>query len=119
MASHGTGPRRPEGPPDTSSGLYGWLDERLDLTAIRTLAAEKTVPVHKREFWYCLGGITLFLFVVQVATGILLMGLMLVKSFIPGNYSGGEEGVKATSLFWHFVDVIWIILFVLLYVWRA
>ena len=32
---------------------------------------------------------------------------------------GGEEGVKATSLVWHFVDVIWIILFVLLYVWRA
>ena len=55
----------------------------------------------------------------HVATGILLMGLMLVKSFIPGNYNGGEEGVKATSLFWHFVDVIWIILFVLLYAWRA
>ena len=55
----------------------------------------------------------------HVATGVLLMGLMLVKSFIPGNYNGGEEGVKATSLFWHFVDVIWIILFVLLYVWRT
>ncbi len=55
----------------------------------------------------------------HVATGILLMGLMLFKSFIPGNYSGGEEGVKATSLFWHFVDVIWIVLFMLLYVWRA
>ena len=54
-----------------------------------------------------------------MATGVLLMGLMLVKSFIPGNYNGGEEGVKATSLFWHFVDVIWIILFVLLYVWRT
>ena len=46
------------------------------------------------------------------------MGLMLVKSFLPGNYNGGEEGVKATSLFWHFVDVIRISLFVLLYVWR-
>jgi len=55
----------------------------------------------------------------HVLTGILLMGLMLAKSFVPGNYNGGEEGVKATSLFWHFVDVIWIILFVLLYVWRA
>ena len=54
----------------------------------------------------------------HVATGILLMTLMLVKSFIPGNYNGGEEGVKATSLFWHFVDVIWIILFVLIYVWQ-
>ena len=44
---------------------------------------------------------------------------MLAKSFVPGNYDGGEQGVIATSLFWHFVDVIWIILFVLLYVWRA
>jgi cytochrome c oxidase subunit 3 len=54
----------------------------------------------------------------HVATGILLMAIMLVKSFIPGNYTGGEQGVQATSLFWHFVDVIWIILFLLLYVWR-
>ena len=33
-------------------------------------------------------------------------------------YTPGEQGVQATSLFWHFVDVIWIILFVLLYVWQ-
>lgn len=54
----------------------------------------------------------------HVATGILLMALMLVKSFVPRNYEGGEQGVVATSLFWHFVDVIWILLFLLLYVWR-
>ncbi len=54
----------------------------------------------------------------HVATGIGLMGLMLIKSFIPGNYDGGEQGVEATSLFWHFVDVIWIILFILIYVWQ-
>ena len=54
----------------------------------------------------------------HVATGIGLMGLMLVKSFIPGNYVGGEQGVEATSLFWHFVDVMWIILFLLIYVWQ-
>jgi cytochrome c oxidase subunit 3 len=54
----------------------------------------------------------------HVATGVGLMALMLIKSFIPGNYAGGEQGVQATSLFWHFVDVIWIILFVLIYVWQ-
>ena len=54
----------------------------------------------------------------HVATGVLLMTIMLLKSFIPGNYAGGEQGVQATSLFWHFVDVIWIILFLLLYVWQ-
>jgi len=54
----------------------------------------------------------------HVATGVGLMTLMLIKSFIPGNYNGGEQGVQATSLFWHFVDVIWIILFLLIYVWQ-
>jgi len=26
--------------------------------------------------------------------------------------------VAATSIFWHFVDVIWIILFILIYLWQ-
>jgi cytochrome c oxidase subunit 3 len=54
----------------------------------------------------------------HVITGVLLMGLMLVRSFQPGNYNNGDDGVTMVSLFWHFVDVIWIILFVLIYVWQ-
>lgn len=71
MASHQPG--QTPGVPSGRPGVYGWLDERLDLESIRTFAAEKRVPVHAQEFWYCLGGITLFLFLVQVATGILLI----------------------------------------------
>ena len=33
----------------------------------------KTVPIHKLSYWYFLGGITLFLFGIQVCTGILLL----------------------------------------------
>ena len=54
----------------------------------------------------------------HVIAGISLMGLMLVRSFIPGNYKNGEMGVESVSLFWHFVDVIWIILFALIYLWQ-
>ena len=54
----------------------------------------------------------------HVLTGILLQMLMLGRSLIPGNYENGYFGVEATSLFWHFVDVIWIILYVLIYVWQ-
>ena len=54
----------------------------------------------------------------HVLTGILLQGIMLSRSFIPNNYAGGEFGVEATSLFWHFVDVIWIVLFLLIYIWK-
>jgi len=54
----------------------------------------------------------------HVLTGVLLMALMLARSFRAGNYEGGEAGVASVSLFWHFVDVIWILLFLLIYVWR-
>ncbi len=54
----------------------------------------------------------------HVFSGVLLQLTMLIRSFIPGNYEKGHFGVDATSLFWHFVDVIWIILFVLLYIWQ-
>lgn len=54
----------------------------------------------------------------HVLTGILLQGLMLGRSFLRGNYEEGQFGVEATSLFWHFVDVIWIILFMLIYLWQ-
>jgi cytochrome c oxidase subunit 3 len=54
----------------------------------------------------------------HIFTGILLQTIMLIRSFLPNNYEGGQFGVEATSLFWHFVDVIWIILFILIYVWQ-
>jgi cytochrome c oxidase subunit 3 len=54
----------------------------------------------------------------HVFTGIVLQTLMLARSFIPGNYENGYFGIEATSLFWHFVDVIWIILYILIYVWQ-
>jgi len=55
----------------------------------------------------------------HVFVGLLLQMLMLVRSFLPGNYNKNHFGVSATSLFWHFVDAIWLILFSLIYLWRA
>lgn len=54
----------------------------------------------------------------HVLTGILLQLIIFVRSFLPGNYDSGHFGVNATSLFWHFVDVIWIVLFILIYLWQ-
>jgi cytochrome b6 len=50
-----------------------WIKERVGLDAIEHLVNEKTVPLHKHTPWYYLGGMTLFFFLVQVLTGILLM----------------------------------------------
>jgi cytochrome b6 len=53
--------------------VIDWLDERIDLSGIRHFVAEKGVPIHTQEIWYYLGGMTMFLFGVQVFTGILLL----------------------------------------------
>ncbi len=50
-----------------------WLDERLSISALSEIAHKKEIPVHRHSIWYYFGGMTLFLFVVQVVTGILLL----------------------------------------------
>ena len=50
-----------------------WLDDRFDLDDLTAPLRHKTVPIHRLSYWYFLGGITLFLFVIQVCTGILLL----------------------------------------------
>jgi cytochrome c oxidase subunit III len=54
----------------------------------------------------------------HVLTGVILQITMLVRSFLRGNYEKGHFGASATTLFWHFVDVVWVFLFSLLYLWR-
>jgi len=58
---------------DRGRALVAWFEERLALDTIREFIAHKKVPVHSGTIWYTFGGITLFLFVIQVLTGILLL----------------------------------------------
>jgi cytochrome b6 len=56
-----------------TEALQLWLDERLGLGTLAGLARKKTVPLHRHTIWYYFGGMTLFLFAIQVVTGILLL----------------------------------------------
>src|SRR6266699_6165233 len=53
--------------------LKNWLDERLSISTLTAMAQRKEVPVHRQTIWYYFGGMTVFLFSVQVVTGILLL----------------------------------------------
>lgn len=57
---------------ETHSKVVGWIDERLPMSDVVKFFARKTVPRHKHSFWYYFGGLTLFFFIVQIVTGILL-----------------------------------------------
>jgi quinol-cytochrome oxidoreductase complex cytochrome b subunit len=54
-------------------GYKKWLKDRYDFKPFLDLAKHKIVPIHHHSIWYYFGGITLFLFLVQVFTGILLL----------------------------------------------
>ena len=66
--------------------IENWLDERFDLTPIRNLIEHKKVPIHGHSIWYYMGGISLFLFIIQVFTG-----LLLLMYYIPGEESAFES----------------------------
>lgn len=55
------------------STLASWFDDRLGVSAAVEFLRHKTVPLHRYSIWYYFGGVSLFLFGLQVATGLLLL----------------------------------------------
>jgi cytochrome c oxidase subunit III len=53
----------------------------------------------------------------HVLFGLILMLAVLWRSLKPGHYSSEKHfGIEAAEIYWHFVDVVWIVLFLLLYI---
>jgi cytochrome b6 len=78
-----------------TASLYGWVDERLGLSDLAAFARHKTVPAHAQSFWYYWGGISLFLFIVQCFTGVLLL-----VYYRPG--AEAYESVRQITFVMHF-----------------
>jgi cytochrome b6 len=55
-----------------TSQVRRWYEDRFGVDSFAWLQ-HKQVPRHRHTLWYYLGGMTLFLFMVQVTTGILLL----------------------------------------------
>ena len=53
--------------------FYAWVDERVKISDLVQFMGKKYVPVHRHSVWYYFGGVALFLFIIQVTTGILLL----------------------------------------------
>ena len=53
--------------------LGAWLDDRTGLASLSAVAKKKDVPVHRHTIWYYLGGMSLFLFICQLFSGVLLL----------------------------------------------
>ncbi len=53
--------------------FYNWVNDRVHLDDLVEFMGKKYVPVHSHSVWYYFGGVSLFLFIIQVTTGILLL----------------------------------------------
>jgi len=72
--------------PTLKQSMFRWLDDRLDIQPLVDMMDHKKVPIHSHTVWYYMGGVTLFLFMVQVFTGILLL-----MYYRPGEESAFES----------------------------
>jgi len=66
----------------------GWLDERYGMLGFLAFLRKKEVPITSMSIWYYFGGITLFLFMIQVVTG-----LLLLMYYVPSS-EGAYESVQ-------------------------
>lgn len=62
------------------------------------------------SFYYTLTG----LHVLHVTGGIVLL-FMILFAGLRGDYTKNHERVECAGLYWHFVDLVWVILFPILY----
>ncbi|MBC8278825.1 MAG: cytochrome bc complex cytochrome b subunit [FCB group bacterium] len=53
--------------------ILNWFRDRYEIDQLIDFAMKKDVPVHKGFIFYYFGGITLFLFIIQIITGGLLL----------------------------------------------
>jgi cytochrome b6 len=68
-------------------GLLGWIDRRYQVTPLFDFLRHKEVPLGAHWMgWYYLGGVTMFFFIVQVITGVLLL-----MYFQPGEATAYES----------------------------
>ena len=72
---------------EPGGGLLGWVDRRYQVTPLLEFLRHKQVPLGSHWMgWYYLGGITMFFFIVQVVTGVLLL-----MYFQPGEATAYES----------------------------
>ncbi len=86
-------------PESPAHRIYGWIDERLGLDALLELARKKEVPQHAHSFWYYWGGISLFFFLVQAVSGVLLLVY----------YRPGADAYESVRQITYEIDFGWLI----------
>ena len=91
--------------------------ETLESTASQTAAASRADPNHVQlfySFYFALTG----LHAIHMIIGIVILSVLLVLARKDRFSSAYYTPVEISGLYWHFVDIVWVFLFPLLYLIR-
>src|SRR5204863_4571333 len=91
-----------------------YLEYRENLVPGAGFVMEGVDPQHAQLFFFCYFSMT-GIHALHLAIGMGLLGFLALRAlggaFTPENHNAIEAG----GLYWHFVDIVWIFLFPLLY----
>lgn len=107
------------------AGVSAWLAERVPIAPAIEALRRKRVPQHRYSVWYYFGGITLFLFGIQVVTGGLLLlyyrpsageayeSVQFIMSRVPFGWlvrsiHAWTANLLIASAFGHLFSVLWL-----------
>ena len=82
----------------STNGLGAWLEERVRWSQLTELGKKKEVPQHGHTLWYYFGGISLYLFLIQLVTGILL--LVYYSPTVDGAHSSILDIISKVEFGW-------------------
>lgn len=83
------------------------LEIRTDMKPIDLEAAKKLIPY--KQFYLMTG-----LHAAHVIGGIVPLLWVTIKALLGGYAAGSHAGVRYCAIYWHFLDVVWLILFAVL-----
>ncbi|HUU26323.1 MAG TPA: cytochrome bc complex cytochrome b subunit [archaeon] len=83
--------------------VYEWVDERVGLDEMIHFLRKKEIPIFAHSIWYYFGGISLFLFMVQVTTGIML--LMYYRPGVSSSFESLQFIVSKVHFGWLVRDI--------------
>ena len=81
----------------------------------RTPVEQEHVDPRRMEMFFVLYFFMTGLHAVHLIIGIALVGVMAYLSWKRWFSGGGAVQIEVTGLYWHFVDVVWVFLYPLLY----
>jgi cytochrome c oxidase subunit 3 len=83
--------------------------------ADRAAVAREALEPHRMELFFVLYFFMTGLHAIHLLIGIALVGVMAYLSGRRWFSGGGATQIEVTGLYWHFIDIIWVFLYPLLY----